>query len=63
MELVKNETKLPNIRVLWRMQGGGGFAMALSKAWMLADDGNSRRLMLAFGDLYRKYELLVEKKE
>lgn len=60
MELVKNEVPTASIKVLFRMQGGGGFAMALSKAWMLADEGNSRRLMLAFGDLYRKFETLTK---
>lgn len=43
-------------------QIGGSFDSNLAKAWQKADLENDRRLMLGFGDLYKRYEDICREK-
>lgn len=50
----------PDENVLVLMgQMGGNFARNIAKAWVCADSNNKQRLMVTFGDLYKKYETLL----
>ena len=39
----------------WKMRSGGSFASHIADAYMSADSHNRRRLIDAFGDLFRRF--------
>ena len=39
----------------WKMKSGGSFAGHIADAYMFADSHNRRRLIDAFGDLFRRF--------
>ena len=44
-------------------RSGGGFVKALAEAWQHADPDNSRRLHLAFGDIFARYLRIASEDE
>lgn len=53
---------MDRVTVLQYMEShGGGFASALAKAWLRADESNHRTLMAGFSSLYNSYAKQAEK--